>query len=135
MPTLTQVRIALKDAIDVSPDLNVYDWVPDSIIAPAAFIQPASPLIEYQTRFGAGKAIWRFHITVLLSNKEEQSNQMELDEYLSPTGPIVTALQGPDSSLGGVIDFANVVRAERYGSFRVGDTNYFGAQLLVEVTA
>lgn len=134
MAYLSDIRAAVRTALEGIEGMTVYEWMPDSVNIPCAFIQPGSPLVNYRTRFGSGKAEWTFFLTVLVSRTQEEAAQFELDQYLSPDGPIVTALHG-GGSLGGVVDYATVVRADRYGSFRVGDTNYFGVQLMVEVTA
>lgn len=133
MATFGAIRAAIRDALETIPELNAYSWIPDSIVVPAAIVAPASPFIEYQTRFGSGKARWRLYVTFLTVRVDEESAQSEVDALISPGGPVITALHASD--LGAGIDFASVVRAERYGSFRVGDTSYLGVQLLVEVTA
>ncbi len=134
MAQLTTIRTAIKDALAGIPGFTVYEWTPDSVNIPCAFVQPSSPVIEYQTRFGSGKATYKFVITVLAGRIQEEAGQDEIDQYISPDGPIISAIQANTGYLGAG-NFATVINADRYGSFRVGDTNYMGVQLRVEVTA
>lgn len=131
------VRRALVNTLGELPDFNVYDKIQDSFPVPAIFVSPANPVVEYyDTRGGKRHSAWRMLVTVLVNRIEIESAQDELDPLTDREGPIFGTLQDQVlTKLGGIAQYTTVVRAERYGTFRVGNTDYYGVQFLVEAIA
>lgn len=129
------IRRALIDRLGQIPDVTPYRFVPDAINAPAVWVQPAQPFVDYQKAFQGIGTEWQFLITVLVNRLDEESAQDELDGYLDPDGVLVETLQRRDSddSLANLVDYVEVISAQRYGAYRVGGTTYLGAEILIVV--
>jgi len=137
MGQMGDIRRGLAERIAGLPDFEGYPFMPDAINVPCAWVEPDSPFVNYQVVFAGGATEWRFLITILSNRQDEESGQEILDEYLSPDGLIVGALQarGVGDLLDETAQYVNVISASRYGSYKVGGTHYFGVQLSVEVRA
>lgn len=116
-------------------DVTTYAFVPDAIIAPAMFVQPAQPFVDYQKSFRGLGTEWKFFITILVNRIDEESAQDDLDNYLSPDGVLVDILQRTDidDDLAELIDYVEVMSAQRYGAYRIGNTTYLGAEMVIVV--
>lgn len=135
MASMGAVRRALAKRIQPLEDVTVYPFVPDAVNAPAIYIDPDRPFIDYQQAFRDGQACWKFALTLLVNRIDDESAQNALDDMVDPFGPIVTRLQdtGIDDDFSALACWAEVLTATRYGSYRVGGTSYFGCQLMIEV--
>lgn len=132
---MSEIREALAARLGTYPDFTAYEYVPDGIYAPAAFIEPDRPFVDYQKAFQTGQICWTFLVTVLVNRMDEPSAQKELDKYLDPMGGFVSLLQSTEEedALSELVSFVNVLKGNRYGAYSIGGTTYLGAQLLVEV--
>lgn len=132
---MSAIRRALMDRLGQIPEVTTYRFVPDAINAPAMWVQPAQPFVDYQQAFQGIGTEWRFLVTILVNRLDEESAQDELDGYLDPDGVLVETLQRRDTgdSLAGLVDYVEVLSAQRYGAYRVGGTTYLGAEVLIVV--
>jgi hypothetical protein len=137
MAGMGAVRHALVERLGTLPDFTGYHFVPDAVNVPCAFVEPDRPFVDYQQAFQGAGTQWRFVITILVNRMDEEAAQYELDGYLDPDGDFVAVLQelGIDDSLSQVANFVEVLSASRYGGYKVGGTDYLGAQLSVLVMA
>jgi hypothetical protein len=92
------VRAALGEAMSVySPALalNTYNYVPRSIIPPAAIVQPAPHrTIDYTQVEGRGSfALWRFNIMIVVGQVDEEAAQEQAGDLITPGSPLIRALQ------------------------------------------
>ncbi len=134
MAAMSAIRGALADALEVVDGLRVYRTMPDSVVTPAAIIQPASPFATYEQKMGGSvETEWRFELILVAGRIAEAASQDLLDEFASPDGPVLAAIQPPGSVAG--VDYATVVQAQRYGALQFGSGDYLSMQLLVEVRA
>lgn len=77
------------------PALNVYNYVPRTIIPPSAIIQPvAQRTINYMNVLGhGGLADWHFHVLVVVGFVDEAAAQELTGEIISPGSPLICSLQ------------------------------------------
>jgi hypothetical protein len=125
MSALADIRTALADALGSVSGLSTYEVVPGQVNTPAAVIAPDG--IEFDTDFDHG-ATYRFPVQFLVSLGDWGTAQRVIDGYVSHDGTATAALNDD------VTDFeTRVIGMEGYGLTQFGDTNYLGAQLIVEV--
>jgi hypothetical protein len=140
MATMQEVREALAKRIEplLDTDWTVYAFVPDAINAPAIYIDPDRPFINYQESFRSGQACWKFALTVLVNRIDDESAQGEISPMIDPEGPLVTGLQNQDraiesDALDELAAYVEVLEATRYGAYRIGRVSYYGIQIMIEV--
>ncbi len=138
MATLGDIRRALRDRIEalVPEDVRVFPFVPDGVVVPCVWIEPDRTTTEFQIAFNTGSGeIYNLLLTILTNRIDEESAQDALDLYVDPDGPFKTGLeQGTNDQLAGLISYLDVLKAIGYGTYKVGDTFYFGIQLVTRVT-
>jgi hypothetical protein len=145
---MTDIRRALAERLNAAgiPDFKCYPFAPDAVVVPCGFIQPSYPFISYGERFGQGdyvrmydqaEACWHFWLVLLVNRIHESAAQDAVDDYIDPTGPLLAALQDEvDDALTELVGSnTTLMRGERYGAIKVGDTYYFGAVLSIEIRA
>lgn len=136
MASLAEIRSALAAAIEAAvADLTGYETVPESVNAPAFLVVPR--LSNFETVFGRGTDQHIFDVIVLVSRRDDELAQLDLDPYVTGAGSssIRQALWN-DRTLGGVVDEARVTGMTDYGAtFPVGLVDFVGARLTVEVMA
>lgn len=143
MATMQEIRAALADRVStlLDEDWTVYPIVPDAINAPALYIDPDRPFIDYQQAFRSGQACWKFALTPLVNRLDDESAQGDLGKLLDPFGPLITGLQDSVDAAGEPITdaltelaaYVEVLTATRYGAYRIGHVSYYGVQILIEV--
>lgn len=116
--TITCIRKRLADQISgaVGKSINV-SWFPGSgRPVPLIEIDEAVDSIEYLPQIGsAGKAVLRFTLTVLLDGRSGESVVADMDDLLSWDSPrSLYAAVSADRTLGGLVDEALVLTAERF---------------------
>jgi len=134
MGRLHDLRFALAERIGTVADMTVYPLIPDSPNVPCAWIEPGRPFVDYQDVFRGRSGLWHFDVTIITNRIDVESAQEALDEYLDPDGPFVAGLQADDitDALSALTNnYVQVLTASRYGSYRVGGTNYLGVQINV----
>lgn len=123
MATLETIRTSLETALATVSSLNAYDTVPGQINTPAAIVAPDT--IEYEVDFDGG-ATYRLPIQFLASLGDWGTAQRQLDGYIAHDGTAVAALEASNLEV-------RVLALENYGLTTFGDTNYLGAQVVLEV--
>lgn len=129
------IRRAMVARLGTIQDVTAYHFVPDAINAPAMFVQPGQPFVDYQKVFNGLGTEWKLFITILVNRIDEESAQGDLDRYLDPDGVLVDILQRRDidDDLAELIDYVEVLSAQRYGAYRIGNTTYLGAEMVIVV--
>lgn len=132
--SFSSIRSAIKGALETIDGLHAYAEAPGQIVAPAAIVLPASPLINYDATMQRGSDDYQLVIRLLVNASVDDTSQTNLDAYLEPSGAssIKAAIDG---DLGGVVDFARVARADNYGEYEYAGVTYLGVEFVVEVTA
>lgn len=137
MATFSEVRQALADRIATISGLTVCATIPDSIMPPTAIIGPPDkiPFLHYSDTFDGG-VTYLLAIRVYVSRADAPLAQLALDPYVAPTGAqSLDATIDDDPSLGGVVEYSNLVQVQGYGQYIIGDIAYIGAEWLVKVMA
>lgn len=135
MPTLdvAAVRTALATALASVDGLEVSAYVPDTVDPPWAYLVPGEG--QYDLDMDGG---WRVDVAVrvVTSRAEDRAGQATLDGLLDSTGAgsIKAALEA-DPTLGGLVDDLAVRGWSGYRLYEIAGTDYYGAELLVEVYA
>lgn len=125
MTALADIRSALAAALDPVTDLSAYETVPAQVNTPAAVVAPDS--IEYDTDFDGG-ATYTLPVQFLVALGDWGTAQRVLDGFIAHNGTATVALNDD------VVGFeVRVVRMESYGLTTFANTDYLGAQLVVEV--
>lgn len=77
------------------PALNVFNYVPRTLIPPSAIIQPvAHRTIDYLQAAGrSGLAQWHFHVLLVVGLVDEEAAQELTGDIISPGSPLIYALQ------------------------------------------
>lgn len=135
MATIGQIRAGIKDRLATISGLSAHDIVPDQVNPPCAVV--FGPEIDYDATMGRGSDDYRFHVILLVSRVDERSGQDLLDTYLAPSGAtsVKVAVEGGGGDLGGIVDFVRVKEVREYGAQEINGLQFFGAAVLVEVTA
>lgn len=141
MARLGDVRRAVRDRLIsmVPTDVKVYAFITDAASVPCLWIEPSRRFMKPTTDFGGGCEYFLI-LTIVVNRMDEESAQDALDDYLDPAGPFVAGLEGtsgtePLDDLKVLVDFTEVISGDSYGTYKVGDTYYFGAQLSIKVMA
>lgn len=117
MPTITQIRVGIADAIRALGDIQASPYILASPTFPYAHCRPSGEAgdIEYDQTMGRGLDLMPFTVEVFTGSPTDQGAQMVLDEYLSPAGgrSIKAALE-LDKTLGGIVDDLRVVSCAGY---------------------
>ena len=135
---------AIKDGIKTRLDtlsglIAVFDTVPDRAVPPVAVVVPGAPPVEYNVSMGASTNAsqlqrFNFEILVLAQRFYAETAQDKLDSYVSGTGSVYNAIAG-DTTLGGTASDARITRVADYGQIVVGEGEFMGAKLHLEVYA
>lgn len=135
MATISQIRSGIATRLATITGLNTHDIVPSTVNPPAAVV--FGPEIDFDSTMARGSDDFRFHIILLVASASDRDAQELLDSYLAPGGAtsVKAAVEGAGGDLGGVVDFVRVKEVREYGPQEVNGMSYFGAAVLVEVTA
>ena len=135
---------AIKDGIKTRVEtlsvlIAVFDTVPDRAVPPVAVVVPGAPPVEYNVSMGASTNAsqlqrFNFEILVLAQRFYAETAQDKLDSYVSGTGSVYNAIAG-DTTLGGTASDARITRVADYGQIVVGEGEFMGARLDLEVYA
>nr|MDT0658027.1 hypothetical protein [Micromonospora sp. DSM 115978] len=133
---ISAVRRGLADACAtvVLPDggrLATSHYIPDSVDPPVVY--PAESTGTYNTSLDATTDA-TVTLRVLTSRAEDQAGQELLDALLSDEGPssLIAAIH-TDPTLGGECSDATVTGWSGYTLYDVAATEYYGAELTVEI--
>ena len=129
------VRTALGVAVQqYQPGLNVYYYVPKSLVPPAAIIKPQSQnvrTIDYiQGGGGSLLAKWFFNVLIVIGQPYEEASQEQAGALISPGSSLIASLKAVQLGRG----YAEVTQGGiSEMAFDQGSFTY--AQLTVTVTA
>lgn len=133
MASLTQIRAALSSTITAAVSgIQGYPTVPEVANLPAFVVLPRTA--DFLGAMGRGADTYSFDVIVLVSRRDDQLAQAELDTFINGFGSssIRAAIWGT-RDLGIGVD-ATVTGMADYGAqFDVGDLDHVGARLTVEV--
>jgi hypothetical protein len=130
--TIAQIRDGIKARLDTIPGLRAHATMPDVLTAPAAVVYRRST--TFDSSMDGDSDDLTCAVTVMVEYTGERIAQTALDTYLGRSGAnsIRAALAG-DPTLGGVVDFAEVVSAERDRIVEWAGVKYLAADLVVQV--
>jgi hypothetical protein len=125
------VRRGLADNAAAVQGLTTYGFCPSAVEVPCLYAGEVT--IDYDQTFGGDLDV-DATCYLLTSAADDEAGQALLDELLSVAGPrsVPVALLS-DPTLGGACDDIHVRRAQGYRMYRVGETDYYGAALMVRV--
>lgn len=88
------VRKALGAAVAAfDPDINVYYYVPRTLVPPAVVVQPAHRTVSYRQGQGSSlSAEWHFNVMMIVGQVDEEGAQETVGELISPGSPLIRAL-------------------------------------------
>lgn len=95
MSKYNDIRKTLGAALrSFNPALNVYLYVPDSFVMPAAIIKPQPHrTIGYLEAQSSNMACWYFYVQIVIGEVYEEAAQDAAGELISPGSPLIVALQ------------------------------------------
>jgi len=134
------IKDGLKTRLETLADLiAVFDTVPDRVVPPVAVVVPGAPPVDYNISMGKStnaSQLQRFNFEVLILAQRffAETAQNKLDSYVSGTGSVYDAIAG-DTTLGGEAADARVTRVTDYGQIVVGEGEFMGCRMDVEVYA
>lgn len=135
MATISQVRGALRDALDNIPGLVPYSTEVGQIVAPAAVV--VTPDVDFHQSFGS-QALNRmqFRVLVLVAQSLTETAAAQLDTYVDPASAVsVRAVIEADTTLGGVVETLIVDQFRPLGVEEAAALGYWGGEFLVTVYA
>ena len=136
MASMTALREGIADELADIDGLNVYAYVPDTIVTPAATIAPApDTFVTWDTTQQGQTQDYAFVVTIFLPRSSDLDGQQALDVYLAGSGAfsVRAALEG--SALGGVAEWTHVAEGRNWGRFTYNTVEYYGCELLIQVSA
>lgn len=95
MTNYNDVRDGLTEAVQIySSDLNVYQYVPRTLVPPCAIVKPrGTRTIDYQQMQGRSTlAKWYFDVMLVIGLVDEEAAQNLAGELISPGSPLITCL-------------------------------------------
>lgn len=133
MPSLTQIRTALKDVVETATGLTGYRTTPEHANLPAFVVIPRTT--SFDVAFGRGLDTYDLDVIVLISRRDDELAQDDLDEYVNGFGAkSIRQAVFNNRSLGLTNIDAHVVGLSDYGArFNIGELEHVGARLLVRV--
>lgn len=95
MTNYNVVRNALGSAITAyQSDVNVYYYVPRTMVPPAAIVQPRpNRTISYLQAQSSRLAEWHFSVLLVVGLVDEQAAQEQVGNLVSPDSQLIVALQ------------------------------------------
>jgi hypothetical protein len=86
--SLQQIRDAIKTTVgNAIAALTPYDTIPGAPVLPALAVMPApSETADFVVSMGRGTDTWRFDLVVLVSARDEDLAQDDLDGFISGAG-------------------------------------------------
>jgi hypothetical protein len=99
------IRNALGASVTAfQPNVNVYYYVPRTLVPPAAIVQPVPHrTISYLQVQSSPMAEWRFNILLVIGQVDEQAAQEQAGELISPGSGLVQALNDTQLPSGYVV--------------------------------
>lgn len=131
MSRFKQLRDELGELLSNAVEETLpYARTPSAVSSPAMIIVPNTPFARYWT--GNGRStVYTVRVIFILSKIAEETAQQRLDEWASHDGPIIEALYDADLNDAEVLS----VTGSEYGRVVVGNAEYIGFSLVVEIEA
>lgn len=135
MASLSAIRTALKTTIAAGvTGIQGYETVPEVTNLPAFVVIPRST--DFTGAFGRGLDTYLFDVIVLVSRRDDQLAQLDLDPYVNGFGSSsirqavfnarnLGLADGTDATVTGMSDYG--------ATYDVGDIDNVGARLTVQV--
>lgn len=134
MASLRTVRDALAAAITASVDIQGYANVPEAVNLPAFVVMPRTG--DFMVAMGRGGVTYTFDVFVLVSRRDDDLAQYDLDDYIEPVGSqsVSAAIWDARDSLAAQGMDVHVRGWSQYGArWDIGDIAHVGAALEVQV--
>ena len=132
--TPSQIKDALKVALETIPGLRAYDYQPDQVNPPFAFATLEE--ITYHGAMGSGNVVNQFTVTVVVQRSSERAAQDKLDGFVAYDGAqsVRRAIEA-DRTLGGVVQDLICTSARNIQNFDANETTYLSVDFQVTVYA
>lgn len=132
MTDYNAIRSALGDAVQIyKPDMNVYPYIPRTLVPPAAIVKPRSGrTIDYLQAQSSGLARWNFIVLLVIGLVDEEAAQKLAGELISPGSQLIQCLQNATLPNGFV-----TVTDGSVSEMMFGQSLYTYAELSVVVTS
>lgn len=132
MSGFNDVRASLAAAVQKAlPDMNVYNFVPRSLVPPAAIVRAvAHNAIDYEQMYASGFANWNFTVMIVAGQVDDEAAQTQVGEHISPRSPLIQAVEAAEFESG----WARVTRGN-VSQMMFGKALYTYAELTVHVRA
>jgi len=126
------VNLGIATAASEITGLNCYGVKPDSIVEPAFY--PRRTDIHYDESMGRGQDRIAGTWHLLVSRSDDEAGQAVMNSFLKGAGAssLKAAIQA-DRTLGGACVTLRVVKAEAHRMITVGETEYYGAEISIDV--
>lgn len=132
MASMQDVLTGLATRLATISGLKTYDYLADSIVAPAAVISPEQ--ISYDSSQGGATADPLISIKLAVARSNDRLGQKNLYAYTDTTGASsVAAAVAGGPTLGGAAHYAVVSEARNFGLYTFGDVTYYGCEFVVQV--
>lgn len=133
MPTVTEVRNGLANAINTGMALRTSPLVLDSMVPPIAVVARAP--FDPRLVFTQSKAAYPFYVRLYAGRADERSAQEKLDEWTDLTGDdsVIAAIQDSANWTAVDVDYAVVTNISEVQTAAIGESVYLTVELSVEV--
>jgi hypothetical protein len=128
--TMKEERRALAAFFETLPGLHGYAVWPDNIQTPAALVRPAR---RVEMTMNEMPNRW-YDVEILMSLGDNESAQVQLDEYLEEYGPLsVIQAMRDNPKLGGAVAQSTCHGWKDYGARKTEAHVFVGAVIVIEI--
>lgn len=138
MSRYNDIRYALAASVEASLPfpVNVYPYMPKTMIPPAAMVYPNTRTINYLQMLSSTSAEWHFTVLIVLGEIDEEAAQNLVGELVSPDSQVIAAICNTTIPGGyAVVTDASVSERQVPGASANGAALYTHAELHVMVKA
>ena len=134
MATLSQIRADLATRLAAITGLTAYAQIPDMVDEPAAVVGMPEEVL-YDLTFSNTFATWTIPVRLYVGRADAEAAQDLLNPYLASTGTqsIKRAVEDRTVAITSGWHVVRVAAAREFGVYRVGDVDYLGCEITVEV--
>lgn len=122
---------ALAAQITAQTGLTAFGTAPGQVVPPCAVLIPGVPAITYGRTFD-GEVDLVIRLIVLVAAADDSYGQAKISPYIASSGTssMLGAINA-DNTVGGAVEFAEVVDVNQYGFIEYAGQQYFGATFSV----
>jgi hypothetical protein len=132
MSTVTEISDAIKNSLTTIPGLRVYDYLPDQINPPLAYVGIQS--VNYHGAFQGGNPVHSYTVSVVVGRVSDRASQRALDEFLAYDGDrSVRAAIEADPTLDGWVQTLVVTDGGNLAPLTMGDVTYISIDFSVTI--